>query len=51
MTMPFNESSFRLDSDPVQAKAILRKHPLIKPGLLGTGADKSVGFRLLNRAF
>ena len=47
----FSESHLWLDSDPLEAMAILRQHPLVKPGLIGTGMNEGVGFRVLNRYF
>ena len=47
----FDESNLWLDSDPVEAMAILRQHPLIKPGLVGTGVNEGVEFGVLNRVF
>ena len=47
----FNESHLWLDSDPIEAMAILRQHPLVKPGLAGTGTNEGVGFRVLNKYF
>ena len=40
----FDESRLSLDSDPLEAVAILRQHPLIKPGLLDVGANEDLGF-------
>ena len=45
----FNESHLRLDSDPLEAMAILRQHPLVEPALTGTGANQGVEFRILNK--
>ena len=47
----FNESNLWLDSDPLEAMAILRQHPLVKPGLVGTGKNEGVEFRILNGGF
>ena len=44
----FDKSHLWLDTDPVEARAILREHPLIQPGLVGSGKDEGVRFRLLN---
>lgn len=45
----FNESRLRVDTDPAEARAILREHPLIKPGLEGSGKNEGVRFGILNR--
>ena len=47
----FKDSPLWVKKDPAAARAILREHPLIKSGLVGSGKDEAVGFRILNRAF
>ena len=42
----FAESHLWLKSDPVEARAILREHPLLRPGLIGSGKREGVGFML-----
>ncbi|MXX38579.1 MAG: hypothetical protein F4Y91_22740 [Gemmatimonadetes bacterium] len=42
----FAESPLWLKSDPVEARAILREHPLLRPGLIGSGKCEGVGFIL-----
>jgi len=42
----FAESHLWLKSDPAEAKAILREHPLLRPGLIGSGKREGVGFIL-----
>ena len=41
----------QVNADPVEAMAILREHPLIEPGLEGSGRDESIGFRVLGTTF
>ena len=45
----FAESPLWLKSDPVEARAILREHPLLRPGLIGSGKREGVGFMLAKR--
>ena len=47
----FDKSRLWLDTDPAEARATIREHPLLKPGLVGSGKDERVGFRVLNRGF
>ena len=42
----FEESYLWLKSDPLEARAILREHPLLRPGLIGSGKREGVGFTL-----
>ena len=42
----FAESHLWLKSDPAEARAILREHPLLRPGLIGSGKREGVGFML-----
>ena len=42
----FAESHLWLKSDPTEARAILREHPLLRPGLIGSGKREGVGFIL-----
>lgn len=42
----FAESYLWLKSDPVEARALLRAHPLLRPGLIGSGKREGVGFAL-----
>ena len=50
-SIQFKESYLRISSEPVDAVAILRKHPLMKPGLEGSARNESVGFRVLGKSF
>ena len=43
----FEDSRLLLDSEPAEASAIIREHPLLRPGLIGDG--DAVGFCVLNR--
>ena len=45
----FAESPLWLKSDPVEARSILREHPLLRPGLIGSGKREGVGFILAKR--
>ncbi len=45
----FAESPLWLKSDPIEARAILREHPLLRPGLIGSGKREGVGFTLAKR--
>ena len=45
----FAESHLWLKTDPVEARAILREHPLLRPGLLGSGKREGIGFILSTR--
>ena len=45
----FKESHLRIDSDPVEAIAILRVHPLLQVGVESSGTDEGVRLRLLGR--
>lgn len=44
----FEESRLHATAYPAEAIAILREHPLMKPGLEGTGENEGVRFRILN---
>ena len=44
----FKESSLQIKTDPAEARAILREHPLMKSGLVGSGKNEAVQFRVLN---
>ena len=44
----FKESHLWVETDPAEARDILREHPLMKPGLVGSGKGEGVGFRILN---
>ena len=44
----FNESSLWIEADPIEVKAILREHPLMEPGLEGSGTNEGLSVRLLN---
>ena len=50
-SIQFRESYLQIRSEPVEAMAILREHPLMKPGLEGSARNESVGFRVLGRSF
>ncbi|MXW78225.1 MAG: hypothetical protein F4Z57_04410 [Gemmatimonadetes bacterium] len=45
----FAESPLWLKSDPIEARAILREHPLLRLGLIGSGKCEGVGFILATR--
>ena len=45
----FAESHLWLKSDPTEARAILREHPLLRPGLIGLSKREGVGFILPTR--
>ena len=45
----FAESPLWLKADPVEARAILREHPLLRPGLIGSGKLEGIGFILFTR--
>ena len=47
----FDESHLWLDSKPLEAMAILRQHPLVKPGLAGTDVNEGVQFRIVGNTF
>ena len=47
----FGESILWLNTHHVEAWAILREHPLMKPGLEGSGRNEAVRFRALNKNF
>ena len=47
----FDESSLGVDTDSAEARAILQEHPLMKSGLVGSGKDEGVQFRVLNGGF
>ena len=47
----FNDSFLWLDTDPMEASAVLREHPLLKPGLTGSGENERVRLTVLNRRF
>ena len=47
----FDKSILWLNTDPAEAWAILREHPLMKPGLDASGNHEGVGFRILNKYF
>lgn len=42
----FAGSYLWLKSDPIEARAILREHPLLRPGLIGSSKREGVGFIL-----
>ena len=42
----FDKSHLWLKADPVEARAILREHPLLRPGLSGSGKREGIGFML-----
>ena len=44
----FEDSHLLLDTDPAEARDILREHPLMKPGLVGSGKREGVGFTILD---
>ena len=46
--MQFKESHLWVKTDPVEAMTILREHPLMKPGLEGSGKNEGVRLRILN---
>ena len=50
-SIQFKASRLRVETDPVDAIAILREHPLIAPGLRGSGKSEEVVFRILNGGF
>ena len=45
----FNQSRLRIDTDPTEARDIFREHPLMRPGLVGSGKDEAVVGWMLNR--
>ena len=45
----FAESPLWLKSDPVEARAILREHPLLRLGLIGSGKREGIGFIMAKR--
>ncbi len=45
----FAESHLWLKSDPAEARAILREHPLLRPGLIGLSKREGIGFILPTR--
>ena len=47
-SVQFKESHLRVKADPVEAMAILREHPLMKPGLEGSGRNEGVRLRILD---
>ena len=47
----FDDSILWLNTDPAEAWAILREHPLMKPGIEGSGTNEGIRFRVLNRDF
>ena len=47
----FKESRLWVKTDPAEAMTILREHPLIEPGLRGSGKSEEVVFRILNGGF
>ena len=48
-SMQFKESHLWVKTDPVEAMTILREHPLMKPGLAGSGMNEGVRLWILNR--
>ena len=50
-SIQFKASRLRVETDPVDAIDILRGHPLIEPGLRGSGKSEEVVFRILNGGF
>ena len=47
----FKASRLWVKTDPAAAMTILREHPLIEPGLRGSGKSEEVVFRILNGGF
>ena len=47
----FKESHLWVEEDPDEAMAILREHPLMNPGLKGSGKKEAVRFRIFNGGF
>ena len=50
-SIQFKASRLRVETDPVDAIDILREHPLIEPGMRGSGKSEEVVFRILNGGF
>ena len=48
-SIQFEESHLWVEADPAEAMTILREHPLIKPGLKGSGSNEVVRLMILNR--
>ena len=48
-SLQFEESHLWVKTDPVEAMTILREHPLMKPGLEGSGMNEGVRLKILNR--
>ena len=48
-SMQFKESHLWVKTDPIEAMTILREHPLMKPGLRGSGSSEVVRLMILNR--
>ena len=44
----FDDSILWLKTNPAEAWAILREHPLMKPGIEGSGTNEGIRFRVLN---
>ena len=47
----FRESHVWVRAEPVEAMAILRDHPLMAPGLEGSGKNEGVRFSIVGRMF
>ena len=50
-SVQFNDSRLRVKSDLAEVRAVLREHPLMKPGLVGSGENEGVRFCVLNNPF
>ena len=50
-SIQFKESHLQVETDPVDAMAILRERPLIEPGLRGSAKSEAAVFRTLNGGF
>ena len=50
-SIQFKASSLWVNKDPAEAMTILREHPLIEPGLRGSGMSEVVVFGILNEEF
>ena len=47
----FEESHLWLDTDPEEARAILREHPVVRQGLIGSGKDEGIGMAMVSKWF
>ena len=47
----FKESRLWVKTDPAEAMTILREHPLMKPGLEGSGKNEGVRLRVFNSTY